>query len=144
MLIALHYAERLSFPAVMAPLFPLFNPTAAYPAPGVPPVRLGRRSTAVYNRASHCALRRTVSLASRWLFAPWRKSVGLPRLPMFADVLRRGDGATAVEFIERTEKSGAASRTSLRKNRQDSPKKPPQKNPAIDQVPERIEAACGA
>ncbi len=92
MSIALHYAERLSIPAVMAPLFPLFNPTAAYPPPGVPFVRLGRRSTALYNRASHRVLRRTISLASRWLFGSWRKSAGLPRLPMFSDVLRRADG----------------------------------------------------
>jgi len=93
MSIAIHYAERLSIPAVMAPLFPLFNATSAYPAPGVPFVRLGQRSTALYNRASHHAVRRTVSLASRWLFGRWRKSAGLPNLPVFADVLRRADGA---------------------------------------------------
>lgn len=92
MSIALHYAERLAIPAVMAPLFPLFNATSAYPAPGVPYVRFGHRSTALYNRASHHAVRKTVSLASRWLFAQWRKSAGLPDLPLFADVLRRADG----------------------------------------------------
>lgn len=91
MSIALHYAERLSIPAVIAPLFPLFKATSAYPAPGVPFVSLGRRLTALYNRASHHAVRQMVSLASRWLFARWRKAAGLPRLPMFSDVLRRAD-----------------------------------------------------
>jgi len=92
MSIGLHYAERLSIPAVLTPLFPLFDPTSAYPAPGVPVVRLGRRFTAIYNRLSHRALKRMIGLASRRLFASWRQSAGLPRLPVFADVLHRADG----------------------------------------------------
>lgn len=94
MLIGIHYAERLSIPALVTPLFPLFDPTSAYPAPGLPSLRFDRRTTALYNRISHHALKRTIGLASRWLFASWRTSVGLPRLPLFADVLQRADGAT--------------------------------------------------
>lgn len=90
--IGIHYAERLSIPALMTPLFPLFDPTSAYPAPGLPRLRFGQGAAALYNRTSHRVLERTVSLASRWLFAPWRDSVGLPRLPVFAGVLQRGDG----------------------------------------------------
>jgi len=92
MSIAIHYAERLGIPALLTPLFPLFDPTSAYAAPGLPRARLGRRSTAIYNRLSHRVLKRTIALASRWLFASWRASAGLPRLPLFADVLQRADG----------------------------------------------------
>lgn len=94
MSIGIHYAERLSIPALVTPLFPLFDPTSAYPAPGLPSLRFGRRTAALYNRMSHRALKRTIGLAGRWLFASWRASVGLPRLPLLADVLQRGDGAT--------------------------------------------------
>lgn len=93
MSIGIHYAERLSVPALLTPLFPLFDPTSAYPAPGLPSLRFGRRTTALYNRTSHRALKRTIGLASRWLFASWRSSVDLPRLPLMADVLQRADGA---------------------------------------------------
>jgi sterol 3beta-glucosyltransferase len=98
MAIALDYAERLAIPAVMAPLFPLFNPTSAYPAPGVPILRSERRWTAVYNKASHRMLERTIGLASRCLFAPWRTAVGLPRRPWFEDLLHR-DGARPAPLL---------------------------------------------
>lgn len=98
MAIALHYAERLDVPAVMAPLFPVFLPTRAYPQPGFPKLRLGHRLTAAYNRATHFLIRTVVSAASRWLFASWRREHGLPPQPWGTGVAHRVDG-TRVPFL---------------------------------------------
>lgn len=89
---ALHYAERLGVPAVMAPLFPIFLATRAYPAPGLPRVRLGDRLTGAYNLATHRLLVAVVSAASRWMFASWRKAHGLPRQPCGQNVVKTADG----------------------------------------------------
>jgi sterol 3beta-glucosyltransferase len=98
MAIALQYAERLGVPAVMAPLFPVFLPTRAYPQPGFPALRLGDRLTGAYNRATHRLVRAVVSAVSRWLFASWRREHGLPPQPWGASVLHRDDG-TRVPFL---------------------------------------------
>ncbi len=92
MAIACQYAERLGVPAVMAPLFPLFLPTSAYPNPGFPRFQFGRHLTALYNRATHRLVLAVVSVVSRWLFAPWRRAHGLPPQPRGADLVHRDDG----------------------------------------------------
>ncbi|WP_217992519.1 glycosyltransferase [Longimonas halophila] len=92
MAIALHYAERLGIPAVMATLFPTLLPTSAYPNPGFPSLNLGRRLTATYNRATHHLVRAVVSVVSRWLFASWRAEHGLPPQPWGTGLLHRDDG----------------------------------------------------
>jgi len=93
MAIALHYAERLGIPAVMAPLFPTFRPTGAYPHPGLPQLPLGHRFGTAYNRATHRLVVGAVSAASRRLFASWRKSEGLPLRPAAGDLMHRDDGS---------------------------------------------------
>jgi len=93
MAIALSYAERLGIPAVMAPLFPVFLPTAAYPNPGFPRLDLGETLTAVYNRATHRLVRSVVSAVCRWMFASWRSTHDLPPQPWGSDILHRVDGA---------------------------------------------------
>lgn len=93
MAIALHYAERLGVPAAMAPLYPLFLPTSAYPNPGFPTCQFGRRLTAVYNRATHHLVLTVVSAVSRWMFASWRKAHGLPSLSGGRGVVHRDNGA---------------------------------------------------
>ncbi|WP_022836746.1 glycosyltransferase [Salisaeta longa] len=93
MAIALHYAERLGIPAVLAPLFPIFLPTGAYPNPGFPRFQFGRRLTAAYNRATHRLVLAVVSAASRWLYASWRKAHGLPAQPRSTDIAHRRSGA---------------------------------------------------
>jgi sterol 3beta-glucosyltransferase len=98
MAIALQYAERLGVPAVMAPLFPVFLPTRAYPQPGFPALQLGDRLTEVYNRATHRLVRTVVSAVSRWLFASWRREHGLPPQPWGVSVVHRDDG-TRVPFL---------------------------------------------
>lgn len=98
MAIALQYAERLDIPAAMAPLFPVFFPTSAYPQPGFPTLQLGGYLTAAYNRMSHRLVHAVVSAASRWLFASWRREHGLPSQPWGASVVRRDDG-TRVPFL---------------------------------------------
>jgi sterol 3beta-glucosyltransferase len=98
MAIALHYAERLGVPAAIAPLFPVFLPTRAYPHPGLPKLQLGDRLTAVYNHATHRLVRGGVSAACRWLFASWRRTHGLPPQPWGTGVVRRDDG-TRVPFL---------------------------------------------
>ena len=92
MAIALSYAERLGVPAVMAPLFPVFLPTAAYPTPGFPRLDLGGSLTAVYNRATHRLVRTVVSAVGRWMFASWRAAHGLPPQPWGTDILHRTTG----------------------------------------------------
>lgn len=92
MAIALHYAERLGVPAVMAPLFPLFVPTSAYPNPGLPRLQLGYRLTAAYNRATHRLVLAVVSRTSRQLFAAWRRTHGLPRQPRGTAVVATAGG----------------------------------------------------
>ncbi len=93
MAIAQHYAERLSVPAVMAPLFPMFRTTGAYPMPGFPALALGGPLTRAYNRATHRLLRTVVSQSSRMLFAKWRQAHGLPRQPLRASVVHDHAGA---------------------------------------------------
>ncbi len=92
MAIALHYAERLGIPAVLATLFPTFLPTAAYPTPGFPELHLGPMLTAAYNRATHHLVRAVVSVVSRWLFASWRAEHGFPPQPWGTGLLHRDDG----------------------------------------------------
>jgi sterol 3beta-glucosyltransferase len=98
MAIALQYAERLGVPAVMAPLFPVFLPTRAYPQPGFPALHLGDCLTGVYNRTTHRLVRTAVSAVSRWLFASWRKKHGLPPQSWGTSVVHRDDG-TRVPFL---------------------------------------------
>jgi sterol 3beta-glucosyltransferase len=93
MAIALHYAERLGIPAVMAPLFPMFRPTGAYPNPGFPGLPFGGRLGTAYNRATHRLVLGAVGAASRRLFASWRRSEGLPPRPAAGDVMHRDDGS---------------------------------------------------
>ena len=93
MAIALHYAERLGIPAVMAPLFPTFRPTGAYPNPGLPRLPFGGPLGAAYNRATHRLVLGAVGAASRRLFASWRRSEGLPARPAAGDVMHRDDGS---------------------------------------------------
>jgi sterol 3beta-glucosyltransferase len=92
MTIALHYAERLGVPAVMASLFSTFLSTGAYPNPGLPRLRLGDSLTAAYNRATHRPILAVIRVACRWLFAPWRRAHGLPRQPRGTGVIHRPDG----------------------------------------------------
>jgi len=92
MAIALPYAERLGVPAVMAPLFPVFLPTSAYPNPGFPRFQFGRQLTAAYNHATHRLVLAVVSVVSRWMFASWRRAHGLPPRPCGTDVVHRDDG----------------------------------------------------
>ena len=92
MAIAQQYAEVLGVPAVMAPLFPVFLPTRAYPTPGFPRLRGGGWLTAAYNRMTHRLVRAVVSAACRWLFASWREAHDLPPQPWGADLLQAPDG----------------------------------------------------
>jgi sterol 3beta-glucosyltransferase len=92
MAIALHYAERLGVPAVMAPLFPIVLPTRAYPNPGFPRFQFGHRLTAAYNHATHRLVLTVVSIVSRWMFASWRKAHSLPPQPGGTDIVHRDDG----------------------------------------------------
>jgi sterol 3beta-glucosyltransferase len=98
MSIALPYAERLGVPAVMAPLFPVFLPTRAYPQPGFPALQLGDRLTGIYNRATHHLVHAVVSAAGRWLLGSWRKTHGLPPQPWGTSIVHREDG-TRVPFL---------------------------------------------
>lgn len=91
MSIALHYAEVLGVPAVMALLFPIFLPTGAYPNVGLPALRLGR-FTAAYNRATHRLVQSVVSAVSRRMFRSWRRAHDLPPLPRGTDVVHGSDG----------------------------------------------------
>lgn len=98
MAIALHYAERLGIPAVIAPLFPLFLPTEAYPNLGFPRLQLGDRLTPVYNRVSHRLVLTLVSAVSRWMFASWRNAHGLPPQPRGTGIVHYTHG-TRVPFL---------------------------------------------
>jgi len=93
MAIALHYAERLGIPAVMAPLFPTFRPTGAYPNPGFLRLPFGGSLGAVYNRATHRLVLGAVSAASRRMFGSWRESEGLAARPPDRNVMQRDDGS---------------------------------------------------
>ena len=97
MSIALHYAEALGVPAVMAPLYPLFLPTGAYPNVGLPALRLGR-FTAAYNRATHRLVRAVVSAVSRRMFRTWRRTQGLPPRSRSTDAVQASDG-TCVSLL---------------------------------------------
>ncbi|NBB85774.1 MAG: glycosyltransferase [Bacteroidetes bacterium] len=92
MAIALHYAERLRVPAVIAPLFPLFLPTAAFPNLGFPRLQLGEWLTPIYHRCSHRLVLTVVSAVSRWLFASWRRAHGLPPQPRGTGLVHRDCG----------------------------------------------------
>jgi len=98
MAIALHYAQRLGIPAVIAPLYPLFLPTAAYPNVGFPCLHLGARLTPVYHRVSHHLVLTVVSAVSRWMFASWRRAHGLPAQPRGTGLVHR-DCGTRVPFL---------------------------------------------
>lgn len=93
MAIALHYAEALGIPAVMAPLYPQFLPTAAYPNPGLPRLDLGQPLTGLYNHLTHRLVLAVVSAVSRRMFRAWREAHGLPPQPRGADVVHTSDGA---------------------------------------------------
>ena len=86
---AVHYAEKLGVPAVMAPLYPQLLPTAAYPGVGLPQRSLGAR----YNRLTHRAVLGIVSAVSRRYYEPWRNAHGLPPRPRGLDVVHTTDGA---------------------------------------------------
>lgn len=92
MAIALCYAERLGIPAVIGTLFPVFLPTGTYPNPGFPALQLGKWLTPTYNRATHHLVIAVVRIASRWMFASWRKAHGLPPQPYGTGLVRRYDG----------------------------------------------------
>jgi sterol 3beta-glucosyltransferase len=91
MSVALHYAEALGVPAVMASPYPLFLPTGAYPNVGLPALRLGRL-TAAYNRATHRFVRSVVRAVSRRMFGAWRHDRGLPPRPRGLGVTHASDG----------------------------------------------------
>ena len=94
----LQYAGKLGIPAVMAPLYPLFLPTAAYPNLGLPRLNLGRRLGGVYNRATHRLVLKIVSAVSARYYGEWRKTHGLPPQPRGLDAVHRADG-TRVPFL---------------------------------------------
>ena len=85
---AVHYAEKLGVPAVMAPLYPQLLPTTAYPGVGLPQRSLGAR----YNRLTHRAVLSIVSVVSRRYYGPWRQAHGLSPRPRGLDVVHATDG----------------------------------------------------
>ena len=89
----LQYAEKLGIPAVMAPLYPLFLPTAAYPNLGLPRLNLGRRLSGWYNRATHRLVLKIVSSVSARYYGEWRAAHGLPPQPRGTDAVHTTGGA---------------------------------------------------
>lgn len=87
----LWYGEKLGVPAVLAPLFPTFLPTAAFPHPGFPPLSLGPL-TGVYHRLTYRLVLTAASRVSARYFGPWRAAHGLPPLGWGDDLLHRADG----------------------------------------------------
>lgn len=103
MTIGLHYAEKLGIPAIIAPLYPLFLPTRAYPNLGLPRLDFlqsgwGRGIRSWYNELTHRLVIRVVSAVSGWLYAGWRKAQGLPSASRSADVTCTSRG-TRVPFL---------------------------------------------
>ncbi len=91
----LHFAEKLGIPAVIAPLYPLFLPTSAYPNLGLAPLNLGASFTGAYNRITHRIVRSVVRGVSTRYFSGWRSEHGLPPLPRGHGILRDGAGRRA-------------------------------------------------
>ena len=92
----LHFAEKLEIPAVIAPLYPLFLPTAAYPNLGLAPLNLGTSLTRAYNRGTHRIVRSIVRGISTRYFSDWRAEHGLLPLSRGHGILRDGTGRAAV------------------------------------------------
>lgn len=91
----LHFAEKLGIPAVIAPLYPLFLPTAEYPNLGLAPLRLGTSLTQMYNRGTHRIVRSVVRGISTRYFSDWRSEHGLPPIPRGHGILRDSTGRSA-------------------------------------------------
>lgn len=89
----LHYAEKLSIPAVIAPLYPLFLPTTAFPNLGLAPLPFGGVLSDGYNRSSHQLVRAVVRAVSTRYYRDWRREQGLPPIRRGCGVVRRADGA---------------------------------------------------
>ena len=84
-----HIAEALGIPGIMADPLPTWVPTAAFPNPVAPDLKLG----GWYNRLTYRALpvlTRAMygSVVTRWR----REALGLPRRPLLAGELVRADG----------------------------------------------------
>jgi len=94
----LHYAERLGIPAVIAPLYPLFLPTTAFPNLGLAPLPFDGAIARGYNRVSHWLVRAVVRAVSVRYVRDWRSAQGLPPIPRGCGVVRRADG-TRVPFL---------------------------------------------
>ena len=77
---AVHFAEKLSIPAISAPLFPQFIPTAQFPALGFPKLMQGSR----YNRFTYSVVRKISSLLGGKSLKKWRQDNGLP--PAFCGI----------------------------------------------------------
>lgn len=86
---ALHYAEKLDIPAVMAVLFPQFVPTAAFPTIGFPRWPLG----GWYNRLTYAVVLAIAGRVGRSYVREWRAAHGLRSRPRGADLLHASDGS---------------------------------------------------
>lgn len=91
----LHFAEKLEIPAVIAPLYPLFLPTSAYPNVGLAPLHLGASLTGTFNRVTHRVVRSVVRGISTRYFSDWRSEHSLPPLPRGHGILRDANGRPA-------------------------------------------------
>lgn len=71
---AVHFAEKLGVPAVLAMAMPVMVPTRDFPAMGLPSLPLGGG----YNRATHRLMLKVMQRGFDRFVRPWRAAHGLP------------------------------------------------------------------
>ncbi len=84
----LFFAEKLAVPAILATLFPLFAPTAEFPAFGFPNIKLG----GWYNKLSYRVVAKLIALGGNKYFQQWRKKENMPRRARSGNILRESSG----------------------------------------------------
>jgi sterol 3beta-glucosyltransferase len=83
-----HIAEKLDIPAIMALPMPLYTPTREFPTPFMSGVQFGRW----FNRFSYKLMGLTSGMYSGTINDFRKKTLGMPSIGRFTDVLRRSDG----------------------------------------------------
>jgi sterol 3beta-glucosyltransferase len=86
---SLHVAEKLNIPAIMSLPLPFYTPTREFPVPFMANVRLG----GWFNRFSYPLMGLSASMYSGHVNDLRVKTLGLPKIGGFANMLERSDGS---------------------------------------------------
>lgn len=84
-----HIAEKLQIPAILSLPLPFYTPTRAFPVPFFPDFGLG----GAFNRMTYRFMALSNLMYMGVINDLRQKSLGLPRLSRFADILVRADGS---------------------------------------------------